>query len=120
MVRMIRETVRSEMEMPSIFSSPWIRGARQSGLAAAIRSINRRISMAVAGRPGRQRCARDSRRPESAKSFPLPVRDSVGLDVEQRATPTGPPLAESDPEYAIEGHQQRSLPFSVEGCELDS
>lgn len=35
-VRMIRETVRSEMEMPSIFSSPWIRGARQSGLAAAI------------------------------------------------------------------------------------
>ncbi len=38
---MIRETVRSEMEMPSIFSSPWIRGARQSGLAAAIRSINR-------------------------------------------------------------------------------
>ena len=47
---MIRETVRSEIAMPNIFSSPWIRGARQSGLAATIRSINRRISMSVAGR----------------------------------------------------------------------
>jgi len=51
---MIRETVRSEMAMPSILSSPWIRGARHSGLAAAIRSINRRMSTGVAGRPGRR------------------------------------------------------------------
>jgi len=48
---MVREAVRSEMVMPSILRSPWIRGARQSGLAVAIRSISRRISAAVAGRP---------------------------------------------------------------------
>ena len=59
-------------------------------------------------------------RPESAKSFALPARDSVGLDIDQRAAPTGPPPAESDPEYAIEGRQQRSLPFSLEGCELEA
>ena len=57
---MIRETVRSEMVMPSIFSSPWIRGARQSGLAVAIRSISWRISTAVTGRPGRRRCDVDN------------------------------------------------------------
>jgi hypothetical protein len=41
------------MVMPSILSSPWIRGARESGLAVAIRSISWRISVA-AGRPGRR------------------------------------------------------------------
>ena len=59
-------------------------------------------------------------RPESAKSFALPARDSVGLEIDERAAPTGPPLAESDPEYAIEGRQQRSFPLSLEGCELEA
>ena len=36
----IRETVRSETIRPSILSSPWILGARQSGLAIAICRIN--------------------------------------------------------------------------------
>jgi hypothetical protein len=39
-----RDTVRSEIEMPGILSSPWMRGARHSGLAVNICSINRRIS----------------------------------------------------------------------------
>jgi hypothetical protein len=37
--------VRSETAMPSIFSSPWIRRARQKGWAPTILSINRRIQM---------------------------------------------------------------------------
>ena len=117
---MIRETVRSEMVMPSIFSSPWIRGARQSGLAAAIRSISWRISAAMAGPPrtavmrSRQSC------PELTKAFPLPAGDSVRPDVHQRATPTGPPLAECDPEHSIESRQKRSFPLSLEGGELEA
>jgi hypothetical protein len=58
--------------------------------------------------------------PESAKSFSLPAGHSVGLDRDQRVAPTGPPLVESDPEYAIKGRQQRSLSFSLDGCELEA
>jgi hypothetical protein len=50
----MRQTVRSEIWMPSICSSPWSRGARQSGLAATIRSMRRRTSITVAGLPGRR------------------------------------------------------------------
>src|SRR5215469_506896 len=47
--------------MPSIFNSPWILGARHNGLAAAISSIRRRISTAVAGLPRRRRFLLDKR-----------------------------------------------------------
>ena len=45
------ETVRSETTIPSIFSSPWIRGARQSGFAVAMSRMRRRISAATGGLP---------------------------------------------------------------------
>ena len=47
-----RETVRSEISTPSLRSSPWIRGAPQSGLAAAMFPISLRISDLMRGRPG--------------------------------------------------------------------
>ncbi len=47
-----RETVRSEISTPSFRSSPWIRGAPQSGLAAAMVVIRLRISALNRGRPG--------------------------------------------------------------------
>jgi hypothetical protein len=50
----------------------------------------------------------------------MPAGDRVGLDVQQRTPPTGPPLAESDPEYPIKGCQNRSPPFPLEGRELQS
>lgn len=40
--------------MPSIFSLPWIRGARHSGLAATVRRVNTWISAAIAGLPFRR------------------------------------------------------------------
>src|SRR2546425_3749564 len=46
-----RETVRSATSRPSLRSSPWIRGAPQSGLAAAIRMTRTLISALTGGRP---------------------------------------------------------------------
>jgi hypothetical protein len=40
------------------------------------------------------------------------------LDIEQRPAPAGPQAAESDPKYSIEGRQNGSLTFSLEGGEL--
>ena len=46
-----RETVRSATSRPSFRSSPWIRGAPQSGLAAAMRVTRALISALIGGRP---------------------------------------------------------------------
>src|SRR5438132_6483689 len=46
-----RETLRSAIWMPSLRSSPWILGAPQSGLAAAIRMTRTLISAWTGGRP---------------------------------------------------------------------
>ena len=56
--------------------------------------------------------------PESAKPFSLPPDDGVSLDVEQGSAPVGPEAAETDPEHPIEGRQNGSLTFSLEGGEL--
>jgi hypothetical protein len=48
---MRRETVRSATSNPSLRSSPWIRGAPHSGLAAAILRTSAMISAFVDGRP---------------------------------------------------------------------
>ena len=46
-----RDTVRSEMWIPSLSSSPWMRGAPQIGLAAAIFRIRARMAGVTSGRP---------------------------------------------------------------------
>ena len=40
---------------PSLSSSPWMRGAPQSGFSTLIRRINARISVSICGRPPRGR-----------------------------------------------------------------
>jgi hypothetical protein len=40
---------------PSLSSSPWMRGAPQSGLSMLIRRINARRSISICGRPPRAR-----------------------------------------------------------------
>jgi hypothetical protein len=50
-------TVAWAIWMPSFRSSPWMRGAFQSGLAACIWPMRARRSAATAGRPGRRRRA---------------------------------------------------------------
>ena len=46
-----QDTVRYEISIPSFSNSPWMRGAPQSGLAAAIFLINARISGLASNRP---------------------------------------------------------------------
>jgi len=58
--------------------------------------------------------------PESAKPIVLPAGDRVRLDIDQGTAPTGPPAAQGDPKYSIEGGQNRALAFSLESCELES
>ena len=55
-----------------------------------------------------------------AMDAPSPADDRVGLDVHQRTAPAGPPPAETDPEYPIQGRQNWSFPFALEGGELQS
>jgi hypothetical protein len=40
--------------MPSLSSSPWMRGAPHNGLALLMRRIKARISVPILGRPGRR------------------------------------------------------------------
>src|SRR5262245_3393547 len=61
-----RETVRSETSIPSLSSSPWIRGAPHNRLACAICSINAFTSESTAGRPPvfrRDSLVQNSRKP---------------------------------------------------------
>jgi hypothetical protein len=44
---------------PSLSSSPWMRGAAQSGFSMLIRRINPRSSVSIGGRPP---CGRDFQR----------------------------------------------------------
>jgi hypothetical protein len=44
---------------PSLSSSPWMRGAPQSGFSTLIRMINARSSVSICGRPP---CGRDFQR----------------------------------------------------------
>jgi hypothetical protein len=88
-------------------------------LAHTIRSIKRRISEAVAGRP-RERRGFDNLAQKSAKAFPLPANDRVGLDVQQGTTPVRPETAERDPKQSIEARENGSRSFSLESRELQS
>src|SRR6266403_5684388 len=49
---------------PSLSSSPWMRGAPQSGFSTLIRRINTRSSVSIRGRPP---CGRDFQRQEQRK-----------------------------------------------------
>ena len=60
-----RETVRSEMAIPSFSNSPWIRGAPQRQFSAAIRRIRSRQDASMRGLPGRRERRRQHRRTPS-------------------------------------------------------
>ena len=56
-----RETVRSEMVIPSFSNSPWIRGAPQRQFSAAMRRIRSRHGESMRGLPGRRERRRQHR-----------------------------------------------------------
>ena len=72
---MHRPTVAWLILMPSLSSSPWMRGAPHNGLALLIRRIKARISVPILGRPGR----RDRHRQKSRKPLRCHWITVVGL-----------------------------------------
>jgi hypothetical protein len=70
-------TVVCPTSMPSLSSSPWMRGAPQSGLAMLISRITWRISAEALGQP-----PRDSRFPApiGPKAGAMPADHGIGLD----------------------------------------
>jgi hypothetical protein len=91
-------TLVCPISMPSLRSSPWIRGAPHSGFARLISRINRRIS----GRYLRPSCAR-SRFPAPVGSEPcaVPTEHGVGLDDRQRVANIGEEPTEANEYQAI-------------------
>src|SRR4030081_176943 len=61
---------------PSLSSSPWMRGAPQSGFSTLIRRINTRSSVSICGRPP---CGRDFQR-VAAKGGLVPTHERLGPD----------------------------------------
>src|SRR4030081_1930289 len=61
---------------PSLSSSPWMRGAPQSGFSTLIRRINTRSSVSICGRPPR---GRDFQR-VAAKGGLVPTHERLGPD----------------------------------------
>src|SRR3979490_285399 len=62
---------------PSLSSSPWMRGAPQSGFSTLIRRINTRSSGSICGRPSQW--ARLPT-PVAAKAGPVPTHERLGPD----------------------------------------
>src|SRR5216683_2034061 len=101
-------TLLSPMSMPSLSSSPWMRGAPQPGFSRHILRIRSRISrendrsseLAMPHLP----C------PEQAKAGTMPGEDRFGLDDGQRRAPVTPDARQPDPQQSIPGCQFRALP----------
>ena len=93
-------TVVCPTSIPSLSSSPWIRGAPHNGLATLISRIRVRISKGVFGRPA----ARSGfPAPERAKSSPMPADHRLRLDNRQGIQGAG--------RQAIQPHKEQ--PISV-------
>jgi hypothetical protein len=91
------------MSMPSLRSSPWMRGAPHNGLAMLISRISRRISNGTVGRP--QRC-RDFQRQYNLK----PATDhGVRLHNRQRLDSFRRQTIQPNKDQAIHGTEGQSL-----------
>ncbi len=103
-----REIVRSETSIPSLRSSPWMRGAPQSESARAIRSTNCRTfptdRRAAWAPPPRLPS------PVAPETLSMPTHDRVGLHEQEYVTPACPGAPEPDPEEPIRHAQARALP----------
>jgi hypothetical protein len=113
--RTSREMVRSEISTPSLPNSPWIRGAPQSGFAAAIFITSARMAAVVLGRPERPRAERRVpwRRSHWRCHRTTVSRCTTTSEVRQlRHT-----LARTDPERAIVRANLRPRPGAGEDVE---
>jgi hypothetical protein len=83
LLAMYLATVDCATSIPSLSSSPWMRGARHSRLARLISRLSRRISNGTFSRLPRER---DFQRQPQAR--PMPSDDGLRLDNRQYSTPT--------------------------------
>jgi hypothetical protein len=94
-----RETVRSATLIPSLTSSPWMRGAPHRGVAVAMAS-DESLDLGVDGGPTSASAPRELR-PVLATATPLPSQDGVGRHDDQRLSPARPDAGQPDPKEAI-------------------
>src|SRR5713101_4058080 len=83
---------------PSLSSSPWIRGAPQSGFSTLIRRINTRSSVSICGRP--PLWARLPT-PVAAKAGSVPTHERLGPDDCENVLDCWKPAIQLDKEQAI-------------------
>ena len=81
-------TLVSPTSMPSLSSSPWMRGAPQSGFSRLSLRISSRTSLGSAGGQGS-----DFPSPEQPEALAVPGNDSLRLDDDQGRSPIAPNLA---------------------------
>jgi hypothetical protein len=81
-------TLVSPMSMPSVSSSPWLRGAPQSGFSRLMRRIRSRMSRERVGLS----ClaAAPFPRPRQSKAFLVPRDDRLPLDDHESMAPVEP------------------------------
>src|SRR5262249_4125179 len=84
-------TLLSAISMPSLSSSPWIRGAPQEGFSRHILRIRSRSSREMTGRPGL--AVPHLPGPEKTKAPAMPGHDRFGADDGQRRAPAAPDAA---------------------------
>lgn len=88
-------------------SSPWMRGAPDSGLSRLRVGMSWRTSFGTCGRAGL--AATDLPLPERAEASPVPGNDGRWLDDHQSGTPIAPDSAQPRPKEPIQRDQLRLL-----------
>src|ERR1700722_822505 len=83
---------------PSLSSSPWMRGAPQSGFSTFIRRINARSSVSICGRPP---WGARLPTPVAGKAGPVPTHERLGPDDCENLQDRRKPAIELDKEPAI-------------------
>src|SRR6202035_2121260 len=101
-------TLVSPTSMPSLSSSPWIRGAPQSGFSRLILRISSRTSSGTFGRP-RFPC-RTFPGPEPSEASPVPCDHGLWLDNHEGSPPVAPHFRQPSPEDSIGVGQVWPLP----------
>src|SRR5262249_39523197 len=109
-------TLVSPTSIPSLSSSPWIRGAPHNGFSRCIRRMRARTVC----RNGRSADAAGPRlpRPEHPETRAMPGNNGVRLDDHQRRSPSRPDPREPYPEEPVGRCQPRSLHEPLQDAQL--
>jgi len=89
-----RPTVAWLILIPSLSSSPWMRGAPHNGLSLLIRRIKAGISVPIVGRPGSAR---------EAEALAMPLDHGCRLDQDHRINDLRPNPIKPHPQQPVEG-----------------